>query len=173
MNNILATLLSGEHYFWVFWGVKFSHKFTILKWLYLHSFLSFTHSFSHSPTHPRKSGPGLTVAISKAIVDYLDHGPACIAFHCSPPFSLSLGVWGHFAKTWVSLQTTTCKGESTKYFDILLLLTSEKVLHAPSVQNLSSKFHRLTPKQPSNSLPFLRYKKSLLWPIRNGGMADY
>ena len=55
---------SGEHYFWVLWGVKFSLKFTIMKWPYLHSFLSFTHYFSHSPTHPGKSGPGLTVFLT-------------------------------------------------------------------------------------------------------------
>ena len=67
--------------------------------------------------------------------------------------------------------------------------------------NFSLKFHHLNPKQPSKSLPFLHYKlvtehffsemavfshirllrkhnnlefwKSVLWPIRNGGMADY
>ena len=52
---------SGEHYFWVFWGVKFSHKFTILRAITCYSFLSFSHSFSHSPTHPGKSSQKLTV----------------------------------------------------------------------------------------------------------------
>ena len=44
------------------------------------------------------------------------------------------GPMSHFAKTWVSLQTTTYKSKSTKYFDILLLITCDKILHAPSVQ---------------------------------------
>ena len=56
---------------------------------------------------------------------------------CSLPlllFSSFLGVWGHFAKTWVSLQTTPYKSDSVKYFDTLLLLTCEEVLHAPTVR---------------------------------------
>ena len=56
-NNILATLLSGEYYFWVFWGVKFLHKFTLWSDSTFHSSLSFTHPFSRSPTHPGKSSP--------------------------------------------------------------------------------------------------------------------
>ena len=64
-----------------------------------------------------------------------NHGPVCIAFLCSSSLLLWVYVWGHFAKTtWVSLQTTTYKSESVKYFDTLLLLTCEEVLHAPTVQ---------------------------------------
>ena len=67
-NNILATLLSGEHYFWVFWGVKFSHKFTIWSDSTSHSFLSITHSFSHLPIHPGIGSPELTVVYSANIL---------------------------------------------------------------------------------------------------------
>ena len=63
-----------------------------------------------------------------------NHGPACIAFHCSHLYISNPGSVSHFAKTWVSLQTTTYISKSTKYFDILLLLTYEEVLHAPTVQ---------------------------------------
>ena len=63
-----------------------------------------------------------------------NHGPACIAFHGSHPIYHSAGSISHSVKTWVSLQTTTYKSKSTKYFDILLLLTCEEVLHAPTVQ---------------------------------------
>ena len=78
----------------------------------------------------------------------------------SPPLLPSIyitnpGSVSHFAKTWVSLQTTTYISKSTKYFDILLLLTCEEVLHCPI---LRSKFRHLNPKQPSNSLPFLHYE---------------
>ena len=47
--------------------------------------------------------------------------------------SLPPGSMSQFAETWVSLQTTTYKSKSTKYFDILLLLSCEEVLHAPTV----------------------------------------
>ena len=47
-----------------------------------------------------------------------------------------MGVWreswvSHFAKTLVSLQTTTYKSKNTNYFGINLLLTWEQLLHAP------------------------------------------
>ena len=45
------------------------------------------------------------------------------------PWSVS-----QFAKTWVSLQTTTYISKRTKYFDILLLHTCKEVLHAPIAQ---------------------------------------
>ena len=54
--------------------------------------------------------------------------------HCSHLYITNPGSVSHFAKTWVSLQTTTYISKSTKYFDILLLLTCEEVLHAPIVQ---------------------------------------
>ena len=50
-------------------------------------------------------------------------------YHYTNPESVS-----HFAKIWVSLQTTTYKSKNTKYFDVLLLLTCEEVLHAPTAQ---------------------------------------
>ena len=62
------------------------------------------------------------------------HGPACIAFRCSHLYITNPGSVSHFAKTWVSLLTTTYIRKSTKYIDILLLLTCEEVLHAPTVQ---------------------------------------
>ena len=67
------------------------------------------------------------------------------------PASSSLSVWGHFAKTWVSLQTTTCRRKSTKYFDIVSLTWEEVLQSMHLLPNLSSKFHHLTPKLPSNS----------------------
>ena len=73
--------------------------------------------------------------VSFIITGCIIHGPAFIAFHCSHlyittnPESVS-----HFAKTWVSLQTATYIKKSTKYLDILSLLTCEEVLHAPTVQ---------------------------------------
>ena len=87
-----------------------------------------------------------------------------------PAFSFSLGLWGHFAKTWVSLQTTTgtYKSKSTKYFDILLLLTCEEVLHAPTVQvwaqnttilppnNLLAVFHSSITNWSQNTLSKLK-----------------
>ena len=57
----------------------------------------------------------------------------------------------HFAETWVALQTTTYKNKSTKYFDILLLLTCEEVLHAPtnwSQNTLSELKLNIPPKLP-------------------------
>ena len=53
----------------------------------------------------------------------------------------------HFAKTWVSLQTTAYISKSTKYFDILLLITSEGVLHAPTVQIRAQNSTILTPNK--------------------------
>ena len=67
------------------------------------------------------------------------------------PASSSLSVWGHFAKTWVSLQTTTCRRKSTKYFDIISLTWEEVLQSMHLLPNLSSKSHHLTPKLPSNS----------------------
>ena len=64
----------------------------------------------------------------------MNHGPACIAFHCSHLYITNPGSVSHFAKTWVSLQTTTYISKSTKYFGIKLLLTWEQLLHAPTVQ---------------------------------------
>ena len=64
------------------------------------------------------------------------HGPACIAFHCSHihVYITNPGSVSHFAKKWVSLQATTYISVSTQHFDILLLLTREEVVHAPTVQ---------------------------------------
>ena len=55
----------------------------------------------------------------------VNHGPACIAFHCSHLhiYITNPGSVCHFAKTWVSLQTTTYINKNTKYFGINLLLT--------------------------------------------------
>ena len=76
-----------------------------------------------------------------------NHGLACTAFLCSPPLPLPSGWMSHFAKTWVSLQTTTYISKSTKYYDtrILLLLTCEEVLHAPTVQIWAQNSTILTP----------------------------
>ena len=81
------------------------------------------------------------------------------------------GPMSHFAETWVSLQTTTYKSKGTKYFNILLLLTCEEVLHATTLQlwaqnstvlpptmNFPFRGKFIAPKQPSNSLPFLHYE---------------
>ena len=51
------------------------------------------------------------------------HGPACIAFHCSHLYITEPGSVSHFARTWVSLQTTTYHSKNTKYFGTNLLLT--------------------------------------------------
>ena len=79
----------------------------------------------------------LSLKISKSTVDQdhdVLHRPASLAFICTPPLTFCLGVWGNFAKIWVSLQTTTYKSEITKYFVVLLLLSYEPALHAPTVQ---------------------------------------
>ena len=129
------------------------------------------------------------------------HGPACIAFHSSHLYITNPGSVSLFAKTWVSLETTTYKSKNTKYFGINWLLIWEQLLHAPPVQIWAQNSTILTPNNllivchssitnwSQNSLlefkvnvlvqqpdmgklpPFL--KKSVLWPIRNGGMADY
>ena len=78
-------------------------------------------------------------------LDCAMHGPACIAFHCSHLYITNPGCVCHFAKTWMSLQTTTYISKSTKYFDILLLLTCEKVLHAPTVRIWAQNSTILTP----------------------------
>mgnify|MGYP001798471534 CR=1 FL=1 len=75
----------------------------------------------------------------------LAHGPACIAFHCSHPYITNHGSVSHFAKTWVTLQTTTYKSKNTKYFGINLLLTGEQLLHAPPVQIGAQNSTILTP----------------------------
>ena len=59
-------------------------------------------------------------------------------------FSFSLGLWGHFAKTWVS--TITYKDKNTKYLAIKLLLTWEQVLLVPTVQIWAQISTILTPK---------------------------
>ena len=72
--------------------------------------------------------------------------PLLPSIYRQPPGSVS-----HFAKTWVSLHTTTyknqgvCKNKNTKYFDILLLLTCEEVLHALTVQIWAQNSTILTP----------------------------
>ena len=58
----------------------------------------------------------------------LNHGPAFIAFHCSHLYITNPGSVSHFAKTWVSIQTTTYINKSTKYLDILLLLRKDYFL---------------------------------------------
>ena len=73
------------------------------------------------------------------------HGPACIAFHCSHLYITNPGSVSRFAKTWVSLQTTTYMNKSTKYFDILLLLTCGEVLHPPIFQIWAQNSTILTP----------------------------
>ena len=75
----------------------------------------------------------LVVLVVIVIIIYVN-GPACVAFHCSHLYITNPGSVSYFAKTWVSLQTTTYKSKNTKYFDILLLLICEEVLHAPTVQ---------------------------------------
>ena len=69
---------------------------------------------------------------------------ACIySLPLFPSSSLLFRVNEPFCQTWVSLQTTTKISKSTKYFDMmLLLLTCEEVLHAPT---LLSKFELKSP----------------------------
>ena len=88
-----------------------------------------------------------------------EHGPACIDFHCPHPIYHSPWAYQPFAKTWVSLQTTTYKSKSTKYFDILLLLTCEEVLHAPTVQIWAQNSTILTP----NNLLIVCYSTITNW----------
>ena len=97
---------------------------------------------------------------------------ACyIAFLCSPPLPFSSGCMSHFAKTWVSLQTTTYISKSTEYFDILLLhvLCCEEVLHAPTVQIWAQNSTILTP----NNLLIVCHSSITNWSqntfFRNGG----
>ena len=124
----------------------------------------------------------------------------CIAFHRSHLYITNPGSVSHFSKTWVSFQTTTYKSKDTKYFDILLLLTCEEVLHAPTVQIWALNSTILTPNyllivchssitighstlfQNSRLLclrnnriweNYRHFWKSFLWPIRNGGIAVY
>ena len=87
------------------------------------------------------------------------HGPACIAFHCSHLYITNPGSVSHFAKTWVSLQTTTYIRKSTKYIDILLLLTCEEVLHAPTVQISAQNSTILTP----NNLLIVCHSSIMNW----------
>ena len=77
---------------------------------------------------------GLFSRMAPVVVVVEEHGPARIAFHSSHLYITKHGSVSHFSKTWVSLQTTTYISKSTKYLDILLLLTCEAVLHAPFVQ---------------------------------------
>ena len=55
-----------------------------------------------------------------------------MGLHVYPSFTALLVLF--LPKQWVSLQTTTSKSKSTKYFNIFLLITCEEVLHAPTVQ---------------------------------------
>ena len=72
---------------------------------------------------------------SKVYCKNVQHGPACIAFLCSSPLPFFSGCMRpYIAKTWVLFQTTTYIRKITKFFDILLLLTCEPVLHAPTLQ---------------------------------------
>ena len=64
----------------------------------------------------------------------INMGLQIIAFLCSPPLLFFSGCIKLFAKTWVSLQTTTYESKSAKYFDIMLLLSCEEVFHAPTFQ---------------------------------------
>ena len=61
--------------------------------------------------------------VSKALDTGCPHEPACIAFHGSHLYITNPGSVSHFAKTYVSLQTTTYKSKNTKCFGINLLLT--------------------------------------------------
>ena len=71
----------------------------------------------------------------KVYCENVQHGPACIAFLCSSPLPFfSECMRPYIAKTWVLFQTTTYIRKITKFFDILLLLTCEPVLHAPTLQ---------------------------------------
>ena len=70
----------------------------------------------------------------------------CMGLHVQPSIAPILyitppGPMCHFAKTWVSLTTYLRAAPPCTY-----------------CQNLSSKFHHITAKQPSNSLRFLHYK---------------
>ena len=100
----------------------------------------------------------------------MQHGPACIAFLCSLFFPSAQGEWAILPKhEWVSLQTTTYLSKSTKYFDVLLLLTCERVLHAPTVQIWAQSSTILTP----NNLLIVCHSSITNWSqktfFRNGG----
>ena len=96
-------------------------------------------------------------------------GLHCIAFHCSHLYITNPGCVCHFAKTWVSLQTTTYISKSTKYFGINLLLTWEQLLHAPTVQIWAQNSIILTP----NNLLTVCHSSITNWSqktfFRNGG----
>ena len=92
-----------------------------------------------------------------AVIDN-SHRSACIAFLCSL-FSSSLGLWSHFAKTWVSLQPTTYKNKSSKYFVIFLLLSCEEVFHAPTVQIWVQNSNIL----PQNNLLIVCHSSIMSW----------
>ena len=128
-----------------------------------------------------------------------DDGLACIAFLCSPRSSLLLRMYEPFCQnTGVTSNNYLYK---QKYWTFWNIVTTYMwgCLPCTYCPNLSSKFHHLNPKQPSHSLPFLQIghrtlfqksrlmwlrntgygeitaisEKSVLWPIHNGGMADY
>ena len=66
--------------------------------------------------------PGTCTPTTYISLGVCAHGPACIAFHCSHPYITNPGSVSHFAKTRVSLQTTTYINKSTKYIDIPRLI---------------------------------------------------
>ena len=89
-----------------------------------------------------------------------------MGLHYSPPLlpsciSLPLGLWAILPKHGCNFsQTTTCKSRNTKYFDLWYIVVTYSwggpaCTYCP---NMSWKFHYLTLKQPSNSLPFFHYE---------------
>ena len=92
----------------------------------------------------------------KVYCENVQHGPACIAFLCSSPLPFFSGCMRpYIAKTWVLFQTTTYIRKIFWYIVTTYLWAGPPCTYSP---NLSSKSYHLTPKQPSNSLPFLHYK---------------
>ena len=80
--------------------------------------------------------------------------PACMAYHCSPPFSLSLSPWVYEAILpehglhFKQLLSRSKVLNTLIYCCYLLVRRWPPCTYCP---DLSSKFHHLTPKQPSDS----------------------
>ena len=116
-SRFVIWLLKLRHGFRRYHHAAFEHKFE--------SYCCVQQFFSIVSEIDSKEVKKVCINNSSVIILFrfnLFHGPACIAFLCSPSLPSSSGWMIHFAKTWLSLQTTTYISKSTKYFDILLLL---------------------------------------------------
>ena len=99
----------------------------------------------------------------------VSHGPAFIAFLCSPPLPLSSGcMYEPFCQIMgVTSNSYLCKQRYWIFWYIVntYLWGSPPCTYCP---NLSSKLDRLNPKKPSYSLPFLYYELVTDHFFRNG-----